>query len=114
MEPITHQAANRVATKYISNGVARASLLGYITANEQKEIAQIKANEARDAAIPQAIAALEKLIDLYVANPGTEHEFISGITPKHACYMTKKERAECDVWSAWDEARAALAALKGE
>lgn len=49
--------------------------------------------------------AAEKLIVMYVANRGTSHEYISCITPKHACHLTLKQRLESDVWSAWDGLR---------
>jgi hypothetical protein len=48
--------------------------------------------------------ALEALVDLYVANRGTESEFISCITPRHGSDMTFRERRKSECWSAWDNA----------
>lgn len=56
----------------------------------------------------ETIEALENLINLYVANKGTDYEFIRCITPRHANSMTKKERAECKIWSTFDNARKIL------
>lgn len=56
--------------------------------------------------------ALGVLIGKYVANIGTEHEFISCITPHHASDMTEKQRNTCPIWKAWDKARAVLAATE--
>lgn len=52
--------------------------------------------------------ALAALVKMYVANLGTDGEFISCITPRHASSMTTKERRSCPVWKAWDDARATL------
>ena len=54
--------------------------------------------------LAEALAALEGLVKLYVANKGTEHEFISCITPSHASDLTRRERKQCRVWKAWDKA----------
>ena len=54
--------------------------------------------------LAEALAALDGLVKLYVANKGTRHEFISCITPSHASDMTKRERKQCRVWKAWDKA----------
>ena len=51
---------------------------------------------------------LAQLVDLYVANIGTDSEFITCITPKGAFEMTFFQRNQSKVWSAWDAARAAL------
>ena len=51
-------------------------------------------------------ACLEALVEMYVANPHCERgEFISCITPKHACEMKDKERKEHKIWRVWDRAR---------
>lgn len=52
--------------------------------------------------------ALSKLVDRYVANIGTDHEFISCITPKSASQMSFLERKNDDVWSLFDNARLLL------
>jgi hypothetical protein len=51
---------------------------------------------------------LATLVKMYVANRGTDGEFISCITPDNASSMTKKERRESKTWRAWDSARRAL------
>lgn len=52
--------------------------------------------------------ALSKLVDRYVANIGTDREFISCITPKSANQMSFLERKNNDVWSLFDNARILL------
>ena len=51
---------------------------------------------------------LSNLIDCYVANIGTESEFISCITPKPAYDMTFLERKRSSTWTLWDNARILL------
>lgn len=53
-------------------------------------------------------AVLKNLVNLYVQNKGTVHEFISCITPKSACEMSTEERIKDSIWSVWDRARALL------
>jgi hypothetical protein len=48
--------------------------------------------------------ALERLVALYVANRGTDSEFISCITPLSASKMTYAQRRACKVWRAFDSA----------
>jgi len=52
--------------------------------------------------------ALSDIIDLYVANIGTKHEFISCITPKSSIEMTYFERYNSPVWNVFDNARILL------
>lgn len=54
---------------------------------------------------PDATRVLKTLVDMYVANQGTDGEFITCITPPHASEMTKKQRKASKYWSAFDEAR---------
>lgn len=60
------------------------------------------------ARIEQLETALKGLVGLYIANAGTEHEFISCITPAHAGDLTPQRRKMDRVWKVWDQARAAL------
>ena len=55
------------------------------------------------------LAALNNLVNLYVANKGKDDEFITCITPPHANEMTKTRRKNSETWSAFDAARAAIA-----
>lgn len=52
--------------------------------------------------------ALSALVKKYVANLGTEHEFICCITPKSSHFLSPKARARDKIWKLWDAARAAL------
>lgn len=66
---------------------------------------QVEGLEKRNAALE---AACGTLVNMYVANLGSKHEFICCITPRHASQMTAKQRKKCEVWAAWDAARKAL------
>ena len=57
--------------------------------------------------------ALIRLVDMYVANQNTPHEFITCITPKGLWQLTTKQRKKCKVWRAWDKARKLLGVLEG-
>lgn len=58
-------------------------------------------------------AALETIVNYYVANKGTKHEFILCSTGPHASEMTAKQRKAHKVWSMFDRARALLARHEG-
>lgn len=60
----------------------------------------------------ELIEAAEAIVKMYVANRGTDHEFISCITPPHASEMTKKERKQQKNWAAWDRLRTAIEQVK--
>jgi len=51
-------------------------------------------------------SVLARLVNLYVANIGTDSEFIACITPKSGMLYFQRRRSA--VWSAWDDARAIL------
>lgn len=53
-------------------------------------------------------AALRSLVDLYIKNAGTKHEFITTITPKHSCDLTFAQRRSDPTWRAFDNARELL------
>lgn len=48
--------------------------------------------------------ACEALVEMYVANIGTDYEFISCITPPHRKFAKKNDKC----WKAWDNARKAI------
>ncbi len=58
------------------------------------------------------LKACEVLVELYVANKGSKHEFIKCVTPKSGYKLTQKQRASCKFWAAWDAARDAIGAAK--
>lgn len=51
---------------------------------------------------------LSKIVDTYVANRGTKHEFICCITPKPSVDLTPEQRKEDSIWSMFDQARKLL------
>ncbi len=69
----------------------------------ESEIARLKEQ------IAGLVEALKKLMKIYVCNQGSKHEFIACVTPPGSFSMTEQERKDCNVWQAWDLARAALA-----
>lgn len=83
-------------------------------ASAEAEIARLRTlnAELRD--------ALETLVDMYVANRGSDgkfphpHEFISCITPRAVSEMTAKQRKADRTWRAWDAARATLAKAEAQ
>lgn len=52
--------------------------------------------------------ALKNIIDRYVKNQGSEHEFITCITPPGAGSMTYQQRRASSVWRLFDDARELL------
>jgi hypothetical protein len=70
--------------------------IGHVTIKSEKQ--QLK----------EALEALETLVNMYVANRGGDSEFITCITPKHACDLTPTARKRCSTWKAWDNARKVL------
>lgn len=61
------------------------------------------------------LAVMDKLTGRYIANKGTDSQFISCITPQ--CFGTDAKLRESDIGAAWldlDEARAAVAELIAE
>jgi len=55
-----------------------------------------------------AESLLKELVDMYVANQGTDSEFIKCITPQGAYSLTAEERKKDIHWNLWDRARACL------
>ena len=56
-------------------------------------------------------SVLDNLVEMYIANRGSDHEFICCITPKAASKMTYLERMKDKTWRAWDEARIVTSTL---
>lgn len=75
-------------------------------ASTRRAISRIIDRETKAAYLADA---LETLVNLYVANKGSQDsEFIRCITPRQPWAMTKKERKDSPTWSAWDKARKVL------
>ena len=59
----------------------------------------------KDEEIKTLKECLKSLVDVYIANKLTRHEYIRCITPKGAYDMTWDERANNKYWQVWDKAR---------
>lgn len=100
--------AHRVALVRAQKAEARETYL------KQSRDYQADRTNAALAHIKTLETKAQALVDMYVANQGTRHEFISCITPNHTIGDDPVKRAADLTWRAWDELRAALSTIDAQ